>query len=93
MAARTYPVPTEIGKVLIPTSLLDGIDDFLEFVNRRIMEDAVRRAFARKTGPKAGIVTVADLVQSTRNIAPSIETDLEGILKSCEVGHARKKAS
>jgi hypothetical protein len=93
MAAKAKPLPEDIDKVRIPAKLLVSLGDFLNALHQPILREAAANAFARKNGPAAGRVTSDDIVKAAQSI---LGTSLAGVaksLKSCEVGHDRRKAS
>jgi hypothetical protein len=93
MAAKAKSLPQDIGKVRIPAILLTCVNHFFDSLRQPILGEAVARAFARKSGPAAGRVTVDDIVHAAQNILPSSLAELAESLQSCETRHDRQKAS
>jgi hypothetical protein len=51
MAAKTNPLPEDIGKVRIPGKLLTSLYNSVSSLRHSILQEAVKRAYARKAGP------------------------------------------
>lgn len=92
MPAKLKP-PTRIGEVRIPGSFLYSLDDLWAFMHHRIVNDAAALAFARKSGPDAGVVTRADMIQSAELLMPAAIAELMRTLPLPESKHARRKTA
>lgn len=93
MAKKAKPPVTDIGKVRIPSRLLRELDDFTGQLYKRILNAAVERAFARKSGDTAGRVVDADIRDAVRRLLPTAEPILLETMNSTETHHAARKAS
>jgi hypothetical protein len=93
MASKAKPAPKDLNDVRIPGRFLTDLDSFLNRIHPRILKEAALQAFARKTGPTAGLVTREDLVQATQVLLLAVSVEFEGFLKTRETSHAKKKAS
>jgi len=93
MATKTRMPLEHIGQVRFPGEFVYGLDDFLGTFHRQIVNQSAALAFARKIGPKAGVVTAADIVEAIKILMPSALAEFEKTLKPRETRHAHKKAS
>jgi hypothetical protein len=93
MASKSNRAAASIGQVRIPGPFLTNLDKLFHSLLDRIVENAVGQAFARKSGPMAGIVVLEDLVTAAELLMPQAVPELQNLLKPYETSHARREAS
>ena len=93
MAKKPRPPVNEIGQVRIPGRFLYTLSDFWRSLDRKIIDKAAAKAFARKSGINAGRITTEDMIQAAQEVLPSSVDELQQQLTPKENLHVSRRAS
>ena len=93
MATKKRRPPEKLADVRIPGSLFSSLFYFFNAVQGQLIRDAAVLAFARKTGPNAGVVTPDDLKRAALVLLPSVAASVPDAPEFSETRHARRQTA